>query len=318
MHISNMTNHKALADRIIPTYELYGEDEPASAGFWVHCETIPARSSQYHWEIGLHRHDHFFQVLLVTGGSGDALFGKDIVRFEPCAVLTVPPGINHGFRFSPDIDGHVLTFLASRLPVRPGEPNQLGAFLSRARVTQIDDKHADSSLIRESILRLCDEWQERRSGRAIMMEACLAAALTLTARLAGQDVADAESTDPNDRRMEALTAMMHREVRNHRTASFYAKALGISATHLNRIVKDKAGISTQDLLIRRLLEEAQRELLFSPGSVQEVAFRLGFADPTYFSRFFTRQTGSTPRVWKMREQQRLGERDSNDPVNETS
>ncbi|WP_244618725.1 helix-turn-helix domain-containing protein [Rhizobium sp. 18065] len=303
---------------MIPTYELYGEDEPASARFWVHCETIPARSSQYHWEIGLHRHDHFFQILLVTGGSGDALFGNDIVRFEPCAVLTVPPGIHHGFRFSPDIDGHVLTFLASRLPARPGEPNQLGAFLSSARVTQLDDRQADSGLIRESILRLCDEWQERRSGRAIMMEACLATALTLAARLAGQDAGDAETTDENDRRMEVLNAMMHREVKNHRAASFYAKALGISPTHLNRVVKDKAGVSTQELLMRRLLEEAQRELLFAPGSIQEVAFRLGFADPAYFSRFFTRQTGSTPRAWRLREQQRLSPRDNGEAVTGSS
>ncbi|EHS50029.1 transcriptional regulator, AraC family [Rhizobium sp. PDO1-076] len=314
MHISNMTNRKPPADRMIPTYELYGEDEPASARFWVHCETIPARSSQYHWEIGLHRHDHFFQILLVTGGSGDALFGNDIVRFEPCAVLTVPPGIHHGFRFSPDIDGYVLTFLTSRLPVRPGEPSPLGAFLSSTRVTQLDDKHGDSALIRASILRLCDEWQERRSGRAIMMEACLATALTLTARLAGQDAADAESTDENDRRMETLTALMHREVRNHRAASFYATALGISPTHLNRVVKDKAGVSTQELLMRRLLEEAQRELLFTPGSIQEVAFRLGFADPAYFSRLFTRKTGSTPRAWRLREQQRLGSRDNDEAV----
>jgi AraC family transcriptional activator of pobA len=318
LHISNMTNRKTPADRIIPTYELYGEDEPASARFWVHCETIPARSSQYHWEIGLHRHDHFLQILLVTEGSGDAIFGDEIVRFEPCSVLTVPPAANHGFRFSPDINGYVFTLLASRLPVRPGEPSQLGHFLSRARITRLDEGHASSSLIRESLDRLYEEWQERRSGRAVLMEAFLATALTLTARLAGQDIGNADATDENDRRMEVLTAMMHREVRNHRPASFYAKALGISPTHLNRVVKLKAGVSTQNLVLRRLLEEAQRELLFSPGSIQEVAFRLGFADPAYCSRFFTRQTGSTPRVWKMREQQRLGERDSNDPVNEPS
>ncbi|WP_237371616.1 helix-turn-helix domain-containing protein [Rhizobium sp. SL42] len=303
---------------MIPTYELYGEDEPASARFWVHCETIPARSSQYHWEIGLHRHVHFFQILLVTGGSGDALFGSEIVRFEPCAVLTIPPAINHGFRFSPDIDGHVLTFLASRLPVRPGEPNQLGAFLQSPRVTQLDDNHADSGLIRESLRRLCQEWQDRRGGRTLLLEAYLATALTLTARLAGQEAGDAETTDENDRRMEALTAMMHREVRNHRAASFYAKALGISPTHLNRVVKNKAGVSTQDLLMRRLLEEAQRELLFTPGSIQEVAFRLGFADPAYFSRFFTRQTGTTPRAWRLREQQRLSPRASGDAVTGSS
>ena len=116
LHKSNMTKRKALLADPIPTYELYGEDDPSGSRFWVHCETIPARSALHHWEIGLHRHERYFQILLVTGGSGDAVFEGEVVRFEPLSIVTVPPAVGHGFRFSPDIDGYVFTFLASRSP----------------------------------------------------------------------------------------------------------------------------------------------------------------------------------------------------------
>ncbi|MDH4439286.1 MAG: helix-turn-helix domain-containing protein [Rhizobium sp.] len=298
----------------VPTYELYGERDAASAQFRLHCETIPARSSLHHWEIGLHRHEHFFQILLITGGSGDAVYGDEIVRFEPVSVLTVPPAVGHGFRFSPDIDGFVFTVLASRLPVRPGEPGPIGAFLSAPRATRLTDQRDDGGLIRATLERVAEEWNGRRSGRSVLMETGLATALVLTARLAAQDANETEVGDDNDRRIEALLALLHREVRQHRPASFYAETLGISPTHLNRVVKEKTGISTQALIARRLLEEAQRELLFTPGSVQEVAFRLGFADPAYFSRFFTRQAGMTPRSWKRQEQKRLGSRSETDQV----
>ena len=92
LHKSNMMKGKTLAGGPIPTYELYGEDDPSGSRFWVHCETIPARSALHHWEIGLHRHERYFQILLVTGGSGDAVFDGEVARFEPVSVVTVPPG----------------------------------------------------------------------------------------------------------------------------------------------------------------------------------------------------------------------------------
>ena len=64
-------------------------------------------------------------------------------------------------------------------------------------------------------------------------------------------------------------------------------------------------------MAQRLIEETQRELLFTPGSIKEVAFRLGFSDPAYFSRFFSRQTGMTPGAWREQEQVRLGSREEN-------
>lgn len=309
LHKSNMTKRKVLLADPIPTYELYGEDDPSGSRFWVHCETIPARSALYHWEIGLHRHERYFQILLVTGGSGDAVFEGEVVRFEPLSIVTVPPAVGHGFRFSPDIDGYVFTFLSSRLPVRPGEPNAFGRFLAEPRITRLMPQESDGDLVVAHLLRVAAEWRGRLTGRTVLMETGLAAALALTARLAAQDRMELEGVDDNDRRLEAFSSLLQREVRNHRPASFYADALGITPTHLNRVLKAKTGLSTQELIARRLIEETQRELLFTPGSIKEVAFRLGFSDPAYFSRFFTRQTGVTPAAWRSQEQTRLGSRE---------
>lgn len=308
LHKSNMTKRKQPAPGLIPTYELYGEDDPSGSRFWVHCETIPARSALHHWEIGLHRHERYFQILLVTGGSGDAIFDGEIARFEPVSLVTVPPAIGHGFRFSPEIDGYVFTFLASRLPVRPGEPSALGRFLETPRVTRLPPESPEGALILDHLLRVAVEWQGRLAGRTVLMETGLAAALALTARIVALDQTETEGVDENDRRIEAFSALLHREVRNHRPASFYASALGITPTHLNRVLKTKTGLGTQDLVAQRMIEEAQRELLFTPGSVKQIAFRLGFSDPAYFSRFFTRQTGMTPGAWRQQEQARLGSR----------
>ena len=52
------------------------------------------------------------------------------------------------------------------------------------------------------------------------------------------------------------------------------------------------------MLQLRLLIEAERQLRYTSMSVAQVAFHLGFDDPAYFSRFFTRRMGLTPRAFR--------------------
>jgi AraC family transcriptional activator of pobA len=47
-------------------------------------------------------------------------------------------------------------------------------------------------------------------------------------------------------------------------------------------------------------------LVFTFDSAQEIGYRLGFTDPAYFSRFFLRQVGQTPRSWRLAERGKLG------------
>jgi len=44
----------------------------------------------------------------------------------------------------------------------------------------------------------------------------------------------------------------------------------------------------------RVILEAKRQLLHSSLKIKEIAFYLGFEDPSYFVKFFKRQTGYLP------------------------
>jgi AraC family transcriptional activator of pobA len=52
------------------------------------------------------------------------------------------------------------------------------------------------------------------------------------------------------------------------------------------------------MLDDRALLEARRLLLYSQLSVVEIAYAVGFDDPAYFSRFFTRHIGQPPRAYR--------------------
>lgn len=286
--------------RHVPTYDLYGERTGNAPDFWLHCETIPSRSSLHRYEIGLHRHESFFQILYISAGSGDALFGPERAPLTPPAVVTVPPAVNHGFRFSRDVDGHVFTMLASHLRLA----GEVGRFAAKPRVTPLAAGDPDGAFVIATLERLAAEWTARRSGRTDLMEAYLASVLTLTARLSSRDDAPEAASA---RRMEHLNGLIQQHFRAQRPAGFYAEKLGMSPTHLNRIVKAATGLSAHAYIGRKMIDEAKRELVFTEMPAQEIGLRLGFADPAYFSRYFLRETGETPRAWRLRERARLAQ-----------
>lgn len=292
--------------RNVPTYELYGENTGQKPDFWLHCETIPSRSSLHHWEIRPHRHESFFQILYIDAGSGDAVFDGVAHAITPPAVITVPPHLNHGFRFSRDIDGFVITVLISHLKASPGDRSRLGAWLSEPHLTLLNPGDEDAGHVASTLRRLGEEFASQRNGRTDLLEAYLTTALLLTARIARKTDETANPDDETERRMEMLQGLIQRHFRSHKPAAFYAESLGISLSHLSRIVRSRTGHGAHELITRKLLDEAKRELVFTFATVQEISYRLGFADPAYFSRFFAKQTGQTPRTWRIEERGRLG------------
>lgn len=291
--------------KTVPIYELYGERTGNAPDFWLHCETIPSRSSLHRYEIGLHRHESFFQILYISAGSGDALFGAERWTLTPPAIATVPSATDHGFRFSRDVDGFVFTMLASHLRLS----GEAGRFLGVPRVTALDPEDPDGAFVLSTLERLAAEWSSRRSGRTDLMGAYLVSALTLAARLASRDNQQ-DGAGETAQRMEHLNGLIQQHFRGQKPAGFYARELGISPTHLNRVVKAATGVSAHAYIGRKLIDEAKRELVFTDMPAQEIGLKLGFADPAYFSRYFLRETGETPRAWRLRERARLAAQSS--------
>lgn len=73
----------------------------------------------------------------------------------------------------------------------------------------------------------------------------------------------------------------------------YAAQLAITPNYLNEVVKEQTARTAGAIIADRLMIEAKRLAYFSDLASQEIAARLGFQDPAYFSRFFKQQSGQT-------------------------
>src|SRR5690606_3884741 len=76
--------------------------------------------------------------------------------------------------------------------------------------------------------------------------------------------------------------------------SDYAKRLFVSAGHLNDVIKEITGKNAKTIINEQRILEAKRLLFWTNTPIREVAYKTGFEDPAYFTRFFKKYTGILP------------------------
>jgi AraC-like DNA-binding protein len=79
----------------------------------------------------------------------------------------------------------------------------------------------------------------------------------------------------------------------------YAALMQISCNRLSESVKQQSGKAAIKHIHDRLIMEARRLLMHSDKTLKEIAYILGFSEVSYFSRFFKRETGTTPAVYRV-------------------
>lgn len=113
---------------------------------------------------------------------------------------------------------------------------------------------------------------------------------------------EADRTDFKSLIMSRFTALVIKYCKKEKNISFYAKRLGINEKYLFEVTKKATGITPGDIIHGEVIKEAKQYLENTDLSIKEIAYKLGFCDPAYFSRYFKREAGIT--AGKFREQAR--------------
>ncbi len=79
-----------------------------------------------------------------------------------------------------------------------------------------------------------------------------------------------------------------------RDAKVFASDLSISYKHLNEVCKEIAKTTAKSFIDSYVILEAKRMLVSTSLSVKEIAFDIGFDEPTNFLKYFKKHTGLTP------------------------
>lgn len=273
----------------IPVFNLFGET--GAFPDIIHCERIRDRAGLHDWTISPHRHHEMAQVFFMRAGTAQVRVDGRQIAFDNGEIIFIPAGIVHGFAFSRGSEGLVLSFPLTVVPTG-GSDAALARILARPHRASADPTALG---LMEQIAEVFSTTGTFRANLLVALSQALFAAI---ARLAERQAA--ATAPPERRRMDDFGQLIARHMAEGWGVADYASALSVTAGHLNRICRAATGTSAGRHIEIAVMTEASRLLAFTQLPVAEVGYRLGFDDPSYFSRRFRALRGEAPSDYRRR------------------
>ncbi len=92
--------------------------------------------------------------------------------------------------------------------------------------------------------------------------------------------------------------LVFKEMDSFHSIDFFAQALGTSAKTLTKVSKEVLMGTPANVIKSSKILEAKRMLSNEKSSIKEIAYGLGFDDPTYFTKYFKKETELTPKQFQ--------------------
>ena len=251
------------------------------------------------YAVDAHLHRQFEQLIIVERGAGSIMLDDGRHTFQAPAIIVVPSLTVHALSFDENSERWVVSIGKGYYQEITARAPEFSEILSRGRCIQFaphDREYVELGHVLDKL-----DWEQRRSARCreIVTEALLIDLLVGVLRRIQDSNARTIAENSSYQEVHHRFAKM---VEEHHTENWslqqFADALRVSIPRLRAVCHSVSGESPIRIINTRILLEAKRCLTYTNLSVSEIASRLGFEDPSYFSRFFKSRCGQTPMLYK--------------------
>lgn len=276
----------------IPIYKL-DQQESGSVDF----EFQKMEASQPYNSNAAHRHNYFEIFYFVKGGG---IHEIDFTKKAICdqSIHFLSPGQVHLVARTPDSHGFVIKFSAEFFKLRGGNETNLHDFPffdMTADKAEISISRPDQPYIKDIFDKIQIEYSANETSKNDVLCAYLNILLIKSSRIYKEQEPDnVKATDSSNTLIRSFRLKIEEHFKSTHQLEDYAGMLHISSNHLSSTVKAALGKPASELIHERIILESKRLLYHSDQSVKEIAFDLGFSDPSYFSRYFKKREGSSP------------------------
>ena len=102
-------------------------------------------------------------------------------------------------------------------------------------------------------------------------------------------------TDSNySHRVQAMKTYLDDHIQEDFQSEALSRHFGLSFKQINRLFKQETGMTVYHYVLQQKMESAKMMLAQTELNVSEIAYKLGYSDPQYFSNLFKKKAGSSP------------------------
>jgi len=283
----------------LPVYSLHNFSSPERKGQQFQVEVFDAKR---HFSVKYpHRHD-FFEVLFLQKGSGYHVIDGNKYEIKPPSVFFMSPGQAHKLELSQDIEGYIFIFTSDFYLLNRINQNSLIEFPFFYTIHQDNpplllNNEGDVRFLETLFRQGIAEIDQQGDHIPDMMRSILDLILTTCAARYPVN----ENLLNKGKGQILVKKFFHLIEENNQknlSLSDYASLIGVTANHLTQTVKVLTGKTSLQIIKSKQLLEIKRLLVHTNLNVSEIANQLNFEDPSYFSKFFKRETGLTPLLYR--------------------
>jgi AraC family transcriptional regulator, transcriptional activator of pobA len=281
----------------LPNVAFYGEAAPWPRAESLHSEPLLDRSQLHNWVIRPHQHCNLTQLFLLLEGEGVAHL--DLVPYSVTSptVIVVPQRCVHEFQWAEASRGFVLSLTSSLVEDINRQIGPHDSIFTQPIAVDILDHR---NLIAELFAAIHDEYLEQQPLKKQSLDHLIRAlSIWLTRRVPKQCELPGRAGRASVH-FSRFTGLVNEHFAAQWSVETYANEIGITSAHLNAICQKLVGSSALGVIHDRLILAAQRDLAYTEKAITAVSDGLGFSDPSYFTRFFKRQTNVTPGAYRKR------------------
>lgn len=244
---------------------------------------------------------NFYHILFITKGTGQHQIDFTTYDYQEGSIIFIAPSQVHAFTIKKDVDGFVIIFTEPFILKNLGQAELLHFARSydyHSNSPVVEGTDSEKSMLLQSINEMHDEYCLPIGS---MTEEILRLQLKLLL-LKIERIKNAGHKIKNSSEWENLFATLRRHLELNyaetRNATDYAAMLHISYKHLNTVCKAMAGCTAKEFIDAYIVLEIKRHIAMFSLSTNELAFKIGFDEPTNLIKFFKRHTHQTPQQFK--------------------
>lgn len=143
---------------------------------------------------------------------------------------------------------------------------------------------------------LIEEFQQDETAQYDMLQSYLKQFMICAVRVQKENHIIKEDTET--RLFKDFSLLVEQNFKKMHSVTDYANRLGVSPKSISKHFQKIGTKTPSDFIKNRILIEAKRLLIYTDKTVKEIAFELGFNDPAYFTRFFTKAISKSPLQFK--------------------
>lgn len=272
-------------------------ETPSGSGFYI--DHMPDFLYKGEIDDGVPHVHTFYEILWFQEGSGKHFVDFQEYPVSPGTIFFLTPGQVHHFDGSSDYRGLAIKLCTDFMQSR-GDDSDLFVKYDMFHTFDTTPYYVIDGDTAAQLQKLVDEMEAELKmrndiGHIDILRSLLKIFLVKVhryGRKAGEQRLD--GMKPSHKLFVQFRRILEKDYMSKHTVQEYADSLNVAVRTLNKCVNECSGRSPLAFINERIMLEAKRQVRYSSQMIKEIAYNLGYDDPSYFVKFFKRQTGMLP------------------------